>query len=485
MTPTIVRELPLTLIEPHQKNIRHDVGNVVDLSKSITAKGLLQPLVVAPVGFEDPTWSEDNPKRYVLIAGHRRRAACILAGINDAPCIVRADLDTEAKQLEAMLVENTQRTDLTVMEEARAIQGLLDLPGFNADKVAKSIGRSRSYVKERGKLTALGVDAEKRLTDRQMTLEQALIVAEFEGDEYSQDVLLNLHAWASIQEWKAKAVYLHRKREVQAKIPVKVQELRALGAELLDHHPSYRELREQGKDLVGVVHGDRRDFVPEEFEGWTAEQHIAAGHAAVVSEDTRAEVLWLVPAKEDEEPQLTDEELERRAIVDRINAGLEMAAHVRMEHLKDTLKSPPAALVDHVRDRMAVRLAQVLFKDPNLADTPNPFCEVATGLPATELGKAALIRKLKELDVVQLAIIEIFARRKYEESCLDKVHGWGPRAFNRNDEWLAELQDLWGWTFTDIEKEAIEHCRIEAEEQAAARAAQEAEAAAAKDAAGE
>lgn len=482
MTPTIVRELPLALIEPHQKNIRHDVGNVVDLSKSITAKGLLQPLVVAPIASGD---GSDGADRYVLIAGHRRRAACILAGINDAPCIVRVDLDTEAKQLEAMLVENTQRSDLTVMEEARAIQGLLELPGFNADKVAKSIGRSRSYVKERGKLTALGEDAEKRLTDRQLTLEQALIVAEFEGDDYSQRVLLQMNSWATLSDWKVKAEELHRKREIQEKIPAKVQELRRMGAELLDSRPNWGELNKQGKQLVNATSDFYGTRVPEEYEGWTAEQHIAAGHPAVVVEETKGEPMWLVPRVERPEPELTEEDVERRAVVERIDAGLQVVAHTRMEHMKATLKDPPQVLVDHARDVLAKRVAQAVFKNPNYTEAINPFCEVATGKPADQMGMTALVRELQKLDPAQLAIIEAFARRKYEETHLAHTSGWNidedGYSYDHKAEWIDEVQRLWGWTLTDIEKEAIAHC----DAQRAIKKAEEAERIAAEEAAGE
>mgnify|MGYP000511942296 CR=1 FL=1 len=123
-----IKLINTSLIDPHPDNPRKQIGDVTDLANSIKANGLLSPLSVVP-----------NGKRYRVIAGHRRLQACKQAGTGAVPCFV-LDL-TPLQQLEAMVTENCQREQLTVLEEADAIQGMLDLGATTAD-VAHRLGRS-------------------------------------------------------------------------------------------------------------------------------------------------------------------------------------------------------------------------------------------------------------------------------------------------------------------------------------------------------
>lgn len=103
-----IKLINTSLIDPHPDNPRKNIGDVTDLADSIKANGLLSPLSVVP-----------NGSRYRVIAGHRRLAACKQAGTGAVPCFV-LDLDP-LQQLEAMVTENCQREQLTVLEEADAI----------------------------------------------------------------------------------------------------------------------------------------------------------------------------------------------------------------------------------------------------------------------------------------------------------------------------------------------------------------------------
>lgn len=126
-----------SLIDPHPDNPRKNIGDVTDLAASIKANGLLSPLSVVP-----------NGSRFRVIAGHRRLMACKQAGTGAVPCFV-LDLDP-LQQLEAMITENCQREQLTALEEADAIQGMLDL-GATTASVAHRLGRSADYVRDRAK----------------------------------------------------------------------------------------------------------------------------------------------------------------------------------------------------------------------------------------------------------------------------------------------------------------------------------------------
>ena len=163
-----IKLINTSLIDPHPDNPRKNIGDVTDLAASIKANGLLSPLSVVP-----------NGSRYRVIAGHRRLAACKQAGTGAVPCFV-LDLDP-LQQLEAMVTENCQREQLTVLEEADAIQGMLDL-GATTAGVAHRLGRSSDYVRDRAK--AASIDNEVRATRddfSQLTIGQLVAIARYDG----------------------------------------------------------------------------------------------------------------------------------------------------------------------------------------------------------------------------------------------------------------------------------------------------------------
>jgi ParB family chromosome partitioning protein len=171
MTTTYLPEVRLSLIEPHGANPRRSVGNVADLTASISEHGLLEPLVLAPL----------NGTQYRLIAGHRRLAAAKRAGLATVPAMLREDLDTPAKQLAAMLVENTQRADLTAVEEAHAYAQLVAFPGMTQAKAAKATGRSTKTVRSRLALAKLPEKTLEKVHTGQVTLAEAETLVEFVG----------------------------------------------------------------------------------------------------------------------------------------------------------------------------------------------------------------------------------------------------------------------------------------------------------------
>ena len=163
-----IKLINTSLIDPHPDNPRKQIGDVTDLAASIKANGLLSPISVVP-----------NGERYRVIAGHRRLAACKQAGTGAVPCFV-LDLDP-LQQLEAMVTENCQREQLTVLEEADAIQGMLAL-GATTAGVAHRLGRSADYVRDRAKVA--GIKTEVRATRDdfgQISIGQLVAIARYDG----------------------------------------------------------------------------------------------------------------------------------------------------------------------------------------------------------------------------------------------------------------------------------------------------------------
>lgn len=146
-------------LHPHPQNPRKVIGDVTELAESIKANGILQNLTVVPMNDD---WTE-----FTVIIGHRRLAAAKQAGLTELPCAV-VEM-TEKEQLSTMLTENMQRSDLTVYEEAKGCQLLLDL-GDTVAEIAEKTGFSESKIRRRVKLCELDEEAFKESQIRQPTL---------------------------------------------------------------------------------------------------------------------------------------------------------------------------------------------------------------------------------------------------------------------------------------------------------------------------
>ena len=119
---------------PSQPRKKFKDEDLKELSSSIKNQGLIQPIIVKPA----------NDNQYQIIAGERRWRASQLIGAHEIDCVVK-DLD-DTNVLEAALIENIQREDLNVIEEASAYKGLIDIKKINNETLAKLIGKSSSHV---------------------------------------------------------------------------------------------------------------------------------------------------------------------------------------------------------------------------------------------------------------------------------------------------------------------------------------------------
>lgn len=169
-TPTVLVQVPLAQITPHPDNPRRDLGDLTELTDSIREHGVRQNLLLVP--------HPADPDRYRTVIGHRRAAAAFEAGLTEVPAVIDPTL-TPAQQLELMLLENLQRSDLTPVEEAAGYQGLLDL-GQTIAQVAAGTGRSPATVKARVRLLSLPERARERLHSGQGTLDDAAALADAE-----------------------------------------------------------------------------------------------------------------------------------------------------------------------------------------------------------------------------------------------------------------------------------------------------------------
>lgn len=156
--PTLTT-IAIEKLHPHPDNPRKVLGDIDELAESIKANGILQNLTVVPMNDD---WTE-----FTVIIGHRRLAAAKQAGLTELPCAV-VEM-SEKEQLSTMLTENMQRSDLTVYEEAKGCQLLLDL-GDTVAEIAEKTGFSESKIRRRVKLCELDEEAFKESQIRQPTL---------------------------------------------------------------------------------------------------------------------------------------------------------------------------------------------------------------------------------------------------------------------------------------------------------------------------
>ena len=137
---------------PHPNNPRKEIRELDELVESIKAKGVLQNLTVVEGGEGVP----DGGKGYTVVIGHRRLEAAKRAGLTSLPCNI-VSMDAK-QQVSVMLLENMQRNDLTIYEQAQGFQLMLDL-GETISSISQKTGLSKTTVRHRVKLAEL--DARK------------------------------------------------------------------------------------------------------------------------------------------------------------------------------------------------------------------------------------------------------------------------------------------------------------------------------------
>jgi len=161
--------LPLDLLQRGKYQPRMDMRpeSLSDLADSIKSKGLVQPILVRPLGGRNAGESQ----RYEIIAGERRWRAAQMAGIAEIPAVIR-DVPDEAA-LAMSLIENIQREELNPLEEARALQRLIEEFGLTHQAAAEAVGRSRAAVSNLLRLMDLADEVKQLLEERRIEMGHA------------------------------------------------------------------------------------------------------------------------------------------------------------------------------------------------------------------------------------------------------------------------------------------------------------------------
>ena len=174
-------------IRPNANQPRHefDASAMQELAASIKKYGVLQPIVVAKVSHETDRGLDVE---YEIIAGERRWRAAKMAGLPHIPVIVRDDLDESRMKLEVALVENLQRKDLNILEEADAYARLASEFDLTQQQIAEKVGKSREVVANAMRVINLPANIKEAIRSGKIERTQARVLLAFKDPAQQQDM---------------------------------------------------------------------------------------------------------------------------------------------------------------------------------------------------------------------------------------------------------------------------------------------------------
>jgi len=173
-----IKMIPIGQLKHHPDNPRKDLGDLVELTESIKTRGIMQNLTVVP---------DMETKKYLVVIGNRRLEAAKAAGLVELPCAIDTQMD-EKEQMATMLMENMQRQDLTVYEQAEGFQMMMNL-GYTEKEIGEKTGFSTKTVKDRLKLTKLNKKEFGKAVNQGATLLDLLEVTKLDSKADQKEVM--------------------------------------------------------------------------------------------------------------------------------------------------------------------------------------------------------------------------------------------------------------------------------------------------------
>lgn len=160
---TLFKHIPIEWLQPgrYQPRINFDQDALQELAQSITTQGLIEPLVIRELAADS----------YEIIAGERRWRAAMMAGLTELPCLIGNYSDEQAAAV--TLIENIQRCDLNLIEEARGYCRLLEEFHYQQAEIASLVGKSRSHIANIVRLLTLCEPVQELLKTEQLSLGHA------------------------------------------------------------------------------------------------------------------------------------------------------------------------------------------------------------------------------------------------------------------------------------------------------------------------
>jgi ParB/RepB/Spo0J family partition protein len=432
---------PKTLVG-NPANVREDLRNLDELAESIAESGIVEPLVVVPLG--------DGHR---ILAGHRRAAAAVIAELDVVPCWVRADLaEAESDQVALAVIENVQRDDLTPLEEAHAYAQLSAFPNWSPGRIAQATGRDELFVRRGIQATQLAEELQPAAISGQLSLEEASRLESFADDPETYASLVKIAGSGGIRQALVRA---ERERDVARHAAEVRAELEAEDVSIIQR-PRHQDVALRLSVLTN-----------EEGDDLDADEHaaICEGHAVYIDDyDGEAIPVCVDPARfghvtprwyrhETEEEAAARIAAEEAAQARR--AALEDAATLRQSFIRQLIASkdkPPAGTL-----RLVV---EMLVDDQTGLPAPEDLAWYLGYEDATDLDAAAVlaeaVRKASErrLPKMALAVVAVGA----EDNVRSFGNRWGSGALALR--WLSYLAGG-GHDLTDAEQQLMDEARKE------------------------
>ncbi|MBR1392655.1 MAG: ParB/RepB/Spo0J family partition protein [Ruminococcus sp.] len=420
-------DYPVKLIYPHPQNPRRDVGDISELTESIKAHGLFQPLTIIKDG---PGLPHEDDDGYTVIIGHRRLAAAKAAGLEYVPCIL-VEMD-EREQIATMLLENMQRQDLTVWEQAKGFQLMLDL-GETEATIAEKTGFSKATVKHRVKLLELDPDEFRKSQERQVTLSDYIKLEKIEDKEQRSKVLKS--AGTSNFNWELESCLRHQRQEKITK-------------EWLDFIDDlfFEFDYDRNREIVKTVYMTRK---------MTDEDRKELRELAEDEENdycyTKGDTYLYIMGKERSEPlpDYDEERRKREERVRRIRKVEAQAADLRRQFVKNYTPD---------KKNLPVLVKALFTLEADVYDLGEETFAEMLGIAVSE--DEVYITDMPEFDEllrkcpdkVLLAVCSVST-----EDCNLAVHDWygRPEENQRLNDWYAVLAEL-GYSLSDGEKALLD-----------------------------
>lgn len=254
-----VVNMPIEYLVPHPQNPRKDLGNLEELTASIKENGIYQNLTVIPVNEAVPG---EEPK-YMVVIGHRRLEAAKRAGLQEVPCAIVRGM-SETRQLQTMLLENMQRSDLTVYEQAQGFQQLLDF-GMDIEDISQQSGFSKSTIRRRLEIAKLDQNKLKEISStRQLSLKEFDALARIKNLEARNKAMEKI----GTNDFALAVSLAVEKEKLDANMPVFLADMERLGIKKFpDNANKYSSKYRRIGSLDLYEYEVTKDKIPKKTEG--------------------------------------------------------------------------------------------------------------------------------------------------------------------------------------------------------------------------
>ena len=423
--------IPIGQLQHHPQNPRLDLGDLTELTESIRNNGVMQNLTVV---------QEDD--HYLVVIGNRRMEASKLAGLEELPCVI-SDMDNRT-QVATMLMENMQRQDLTVYEQAQGFQMMMNL-GYSAAEIAEKTGFGETTVRRRIKMAEMDPKllkkaCEEKGENRQITLLDFDRLAQVESVK-ERNALLKEIGEANF-EWKLK-----RSLQVQDSHKVRKDALKALK----DARATAIQQNERYTGKYSCLYGKSVKL----YNWKPGEKLLPASKEELFYYIDDTEVEFYIknkPQKKEKAPEKSEaekEEEKKRALAWKtVDRCAETAAELRKQYAKDIGVNPKNAMRMMQWALVAAFMSMMDYSTPTLS-IKNKFEVKSVYSPEEQEAFAKKLMNLPQSSWPELILMmfhgDYDGRKEKPPMFADGSRSWQFPKFKRNVrlelcyEWLTEF----------------------------------------------